>query len=657
MMSSKDSLKMKQSSSPPSPPSPSQTNNTTKTTLLLAITTSLFLRTLIALHPHSGQNNHHGSTTAYGGDYEAQRHWMELTYHLPLHLWYKHDVHYWGLDYPPLTAYGSLILGYGSAYLVGEESVALVESRGYEGIGHKVYMRATVIILDCLVYIPVVYAVVNRFVESRSRGNGSGRENGRENGRAFWLLGVLIQPALVIIDHGHFQYNAVCLGLALGSFHFMTKLNNNHNNNNNNNTTSINYSIGWNCIFGSILFCLALNWKQMALYYAPAVFSYLLGRCCCSSSFSSLYSLKPKTISKKWNITTILVQIVMLGLAVVATFSILWLPFYYYRHNVHETIVDVFAVIVRRIFPFSRGLFEGKVGNLWCVASVKPISIRERIPASIQPLCALALTLCMVLPFCILLFRVGRRATTNADSSTKNSASTSKSNNSTSKSNNNNSNNNNDLLQLKALLWGAAGSSLSFFLASFQVHEKSILLPLAPLSLLMMDQPSSATAIHWFSIVSMWSMWHLIVVDRLRVAYVSLIIIYLCYIYIYIAVGRGGKTVSTSTLTSTSTPTSAATSSISATTTFYFWDARLKHVLTRFVIPISSFVMISLHILEICITPPPNLPDLFPVLWVIESCLSFCVMWLISLWELTKLCSMTNPLSYEQEEYQQKKEK
>lgn len=45
------------------------------------------------------------------GDYEAQRHWLEITLHLPTSLWYKYDLPYWGLDYPPLTAYHSWLLG------------------------------------------------------------------------------------------------------------------------------------------------------------------------------------------------------------------------------------------------------------------------------------------------------------------------------------------------------------------------------------------------------------------------------------------------------------------------------------------------------------------------------------------------------------------
>lgn len=45
------------------------------------------------------------------GDFEAQRHWMEITIHLPTSMWYFYDLQYWGLDYPPLTAYHSWLCG------------------------------------------------------------------------------------------------------------------------------------------------------------------------------------------------------------------------------------------------------------------------------------------------------------------------------------------------------------------------------------------------------------------------------------------------------------------------------------------------------------------------------------------------------------------
>lgn len=36
---------------------------------------------------------------------------MELTNHLPISQWYFYDLQWWGLDYPPLTAYHSWLLG------------------------------------------------------------------------------------------------------------------------------------------------------------------------------------------------------------------------------------------------------------------------------------------------------------------------------------------------------------------------------------------------------------------------------------------------------------------------------------------------------------------------------------------------------------------
>ncbi len=312
--------------------------------LILTLTLSLLLRTLIGFHPHSGQNNHHGSKIAYGGDFEAQRHWMEITLHLPLSQWYKYDTQYWGLDYPPLTAYGSYVLGWLSEIFVGSESVALDSSRGYEDAIHKGFMRASVIGLDVLLYFPIVYIIMKRLVVNCC---DDGLARSQFEGL---LLGALIQPALLIIDHGHFQYNAVCLAFALGSFHYMTNIAMDMKS-----IGSHSYSIDINCIIGSILFCLALNWKQMALYYAPAVFAYLLGRCFApSTSTSNNERSSTSTNSTIKGFKNAIVQIAMLGLTVLATFGILWLPFYVYRDNKDESIIDVFSVLLKRIFPFSR---------------------------------------------------------------------------------------------------------------------------------------------------------------------------------------------------------------------------------------------------------------------------------------------------------------
>jgi alpha-1,3-glucosyltransferase len=71
---------------------------------------SLFLRATVSTYPYSGYNK-----PPMHGDYEAQRHWMEITINLPVKDWYfnttDNDLLYWGLDYPPLTAYLSYAFG------------------------------------------------------------------------------------------------------------------------------------------------------------------------------------------------------------------------------------------------------------------------------------------------------------------------------------------------------------------------------------------------------------------------------------------------------------------------------------------------------------------------------------------------------------------
>ena len=45
------------------------------------------------------------------GDFEAQRHWMELTLHVQYQRWYFYGPEWWQLDYPPISAWASLICG------------------------------------------------------------------------------------------------------------------------------------------------------------------------------------------------------------------------------------------------------------------------------------------------------------------------------------------------------------------------------------------------------------------------------------------------------------------------------------------------------------------------------------------------------------------
>ncbi|XP_046739212.1 dolichyl pyrophosphate Man9GlcNAc2 alpha-1,3-glucosyltransferase-like isoform X1 [Diprion similis] len=122
---------------------------------LIILLVTVLLRWCTTYHPYSGQ----GKPPMFG-DYEAQRHWQEVTFNLPYQEWYtnssNNDLQYWGLDYPPLTAYHSLLLGY-AANKANPDYVKLRDSRGFESDGHKLFMRLSVVVADLLIYIPAIF--------------------------------------------------------------------------------------------------------------------------------------------------------------------------------------------------------------------------------------------------------------------------------------------------------------------------------------------------------------------------------------------------------------------------------------------------------------------------------------------------------------------
>ena len=91
-------------------------------------------------------------------------------------------------------------------------------------------------------------------------------------------------------------------------------------------------------LIGSCLFVAALCYKQMALYYSPAVFFYLLRKC-----------IYPKLD---------LLLLLKLAIIVIISFGAMLAPL--------VTSVESILQVLRRVFPFTRGLYEDKVANVWC---------------------------------------------------------------------------------------------------------------------------------------------------------------------------------------------------------------------------------------------------------------------------------------------------
>nr|XP_023650318.1 dolichyl pyrophosphate Man9GlcNAc2 alpha-1,3-glucosyltransferase [Paramormyrops kingsleyae] len=381
--------------------------------VLLGLTT----RWTVSLNSYSG-----ASKPPMFGDYEAQRHWQEVTYNIPVHQWYfnttDNDLNYWGLDYPPLTAYHSLLCAH-VANLINPDWVKLHSSRGFESPAHKLFMRATVIVADILIYIPAVVIYCLYLTE------GSAKR------KASMLLCVLLYPGLILIDNGHFQYNSISLGLALWGV--------------------LGLGLGWD-LLGSLAFTLALNYKQMELYHALPFFCYLLGKC-----------VRQGLTGRG------LTALVKIAVTVLLSFALCWSPFL----SDPQQAVQV----ARRLFPVGRGLFEDKVANTWCSLNVL-IKIKTLLSPETQIYLSLAATLLAVSP-----------------SSVK--------------------------LLTKPTFWqfrlALVNSSLAFFLFSYQVHEKSILLAALPVCLLMNELPLVSV---WFLQASTFSMLPLLLKDGLFLPYI-----------------------------------------------------------------------------------------------------------------------------------------
>eukprot|EP00884_Botryococcus_braunii_P008812 jgi/Botrbrau1/17932/Bobra.50_1s0032.2 len=392
--------------------------------VLLVLLFALTLRITVGLHSYSGAN-----TPPRYGDYEAQRHWMEVTVHTPMQEWYTNttanDLEYWGIDYPPLSGYQSWACG----VVIGAfqpEAVALHTSRGHETASSKILLRWSVLAFDLLVFVPAVLACGAIFLQGRP-----------PEARVWMLVASLLQPAAVLIDHGHFQYNNISLGLSAGA--------------------AAAIAAGHH-LLGAALYCLALNHKQMAMYYAPAFFAHLLGTC-----------LQRRGLpAKVWGVAR-------LGLVVISTFIIVWSPWL--------RSPELAWGLLSRLVPVRRGLYEDYVANFWCATALVVKWKRLFTQQALVKMCG-GITLLAAAPS--MLQQMMRPSP-------------------------------------QGLLMGMANSAFAFFLFSYQVHEKSVMLSLLPLTLLADSEPGLAS---WLPAVAAFSMYPLLRKDGLSLAYLGTLMIW-----------------------------------------------------------------------------------------------------------------------------------
>lgn len=475
------------------------------------------------------------------GDFEAQRHWMEITINLPLNQWYFFDLQYWGLDYPPLTAYHLYLFG-SLGNLINSQWFKLGSSRGLETIDLKNYMRFTSLISELIIYSPALLGFITFM--------GKKLNISRIDQIVITCI-VMCQPGLILIDHGHFQYNSVMLGFFLFSLVDILK---------------------GNYILSSIWFMSAIFFKQMALYYAPFIFFFIL-----SKLFNNYYDFNNKKYSNlivKFNFT----KLISISLTIFGSVLVMLSPFLFLK-NTQEVLTNLNQILIR-VFPFDRGLFEDKVANFWCTSNIL-IKYKQKFTNSQLTRLSLLLTLASILPPCLMIFY-------------KNVFNSKFSKTSTNKS------------VYLCLVYGFAATSWGFFLFSFQVHEKTVLVPLIPSTLLYcLNDHYHISIIQWINNVATFSLYPLLKKDGLVLQYTVM----LCLINWLI----GGFNIKHNLLFHLKS---------------WFWNI---------IFALSYLAIIAYHVLDLCIDPPFLLPDLWVILNITISFCCFSLFYLWLLYEIYKL--------------------
>ena len=420
-------------------------------------------------------------------------------------------------------------------------------SRGFEDQNLKIYMRATVLISEYLVLVPAVIVFGQRLAHLQNVARWE---------YSIALVAILMQPAVMLIDHGHFQYNGVMLGFVAASM-----------------ASVLAGRLLWGCLW----FVAALCFKQMALYFAPAIFAYLVGVCLHSRpdifrlvkiatvtllSFAVIFS--PLILGALYEYSldsSLLAELKPPALLTMMRFD---LPPSSWGYQAAAQ----FFQSIHRVFPFDRGILEDKVANFWgCVHAVHKLS---SYPIPLLRRFSISLTLISVLPACMTISLFPRK---------------------------------------ELLPWAMASTAWGFFLFSFQVHEKSVLLPLLPMTMLLAGEgglgPETRAWIGWANLLGVWTLFPLLQRDELRVPYSALTMLWAYLLGL------------PPTSLTVYTPQEVALSS----------GTKLLHL---------SFyaAMLIWHGLDLFVTPPAGKPDLWAVINALIGAAGFGICWIWCTWQL-----------------------
>jgi alpha-1,3-glucosyltransferase len=272
----------------------------------------------------------------------VHRNWLAVTNHLPLKEWYFDDVNgttVHTLDYPPSFAFFEYALSQ-NIITKGLISKGWVDPRCFNLLGDEdndvgidcvIFQRGTVILSDFIL-------MLGGYIMSSAMIHNNGVRNVVQYND---LNLVLMNSGLLMLDHVHFQYNGMLLGILLASLGcILTSIRKYEENKSN------VFLYDW---MGAVLFALLVTFKHLYITLAPAYFFYLLRRCC---FIRNALSQDLKFSHSRF---------ICLAITVVTVIVVPFIPFV-----IHGT--DQIVQIFRRLFPFQRGLCHDYwAGNIWAL--------------------------------------------------------------------------------------------------------------------------------------------------------------------------------------------------------------------------------------------------------------------------------------------------
>jgi len=186
-------------------------------------------------------------------DFEVHRNWLAITHSLPMRDWYFEATSEWTLDYPPLFAYFEW--GLSQLARFADVDMLVIDNLGHSSTATVVFQRLTVIAGDLVLLLGIL-------MWSKTWSSMRLTECAHSRGKVAVIGGLtFFNPGLLFVDHIHFQYNGLLLGLLLISVALVRMRRN---------------------LMALSVFCLLLLMKHIFFYVVPVFGVYLLGHYCWS---------------------------------------------------------------------------------------------------------------------------------------------------------------------------------------------------------------------------------------------------------------------------------------------------------------------------------------------------------------------------------------